>query len=50
MMGYAKRYFAIMAFLFGGLSVEVVKPLNCSLVTSSQPRNKRLKIRCSNGK
>lgn len=50
MMGYAKRYFAIMAFLFGGLSVEVVKPLNCSLMTSSQPRNTRLKIRFSNGK
>lgn len=50
MMAYAKRFFAIMAFLFGGLSVEVVKPVNCLLIASSQPRNTRLKIRCSNGK
>ncbi len=42
-MIYAKRLFAIMAFLCGGLSVEVVKPLHCSLMASSQPRNQRLK-------
>jgi hypothetical protein len=45
-----RRYLAIMAFLFGGLSVEVAKPLNCSLMQSSQPRLKRHKIRCRNGK
>jgi len=45
-----RHYLAIMAFLFGGLSVEIAKPLNCSLMESSQPRLKRHKIRCSNGK
>ncbi|RBA23739.1 hypothetical protein EV677_1801 [Herminiimonas fonticola] len=45
-----KRLFAIMAFLAGGISVELTKPLNCTLMESSQPRLKRHKIRCSNGK
>lgn len=39
-----KRLFAILAFLAGGISVEIVKPLNCSLITSSQPRIRRYKV------
>lgn len=45
-----RRLFAIMAFLFGGLSVEIVKPLNCSLMESSQPRLGRTKRKCNDGK
>jgi len=36
-----KRLFAIMAFLFGGMSVEITKPLHCTLVQSSAPRARR---------
>jgi hypothetical protein len=45
-----KRLFAIMAFLAGGISVEIAKPLNCSLMESSQPRIRRHKLRYSDGK
>jgi hypothetical protein len=49
-----KRFFAIIAFLAGGISVEIVKPLNCTLMESSQPRfqsrRRRHKLRFSNGK
>jgi hypothetical protein len=45
-----KRLFAIVALLAGGISVEIVKPLNCSLIASSQPRIRRHKVRYSNGK
>lgn len=44
-----RRFFAIMAFLAGGISVEIAKPLNCTLMESSQRRLKRHKIRCING-
>lgn len=45
-----RRFFAILAFLVGGISVEIAKPLNCTLMEASQPRLKRHKIRCRNGK
>ncbi len=38
-----KRLMAILAFLFGGLSVEVVKPVDCSLIESAQQRTRRIK-------
>lgn len=45
-----KRLFAIMAFLAGGIGVEIAKPLNCSLMESSAPRVRRDKLRYGNGK
>jgi hypothetical protein len=45
-----KRLFAIVAFLVGGMSVEIAKPLHCSLMQSSQPRIRRNKLRYSDGK
>jgi hypothetical protein len=45
-----KRLFAIMAFLAGGISVEIAKPLNCSLMESSQPHIRRHRLKCSDGK
>lgn len=49
-----KRFLAILAFLGGGISVEITKPLNCTLLESSQPRlqtgRRRLKLRFNNGK
>ena len=44
-----KRLFAIMAFLFGGMSVEITKPLHCTLMQSSQPRLRRDKLRGNDG-
>ncbi len=45
-----KRYLAIMAFLFGGFSVEVAKPLHCLLMQASQPHARTRKLRCGHGK
>ncbi|MDQ8033722.1 hypothetical protein [Bordetella genomosp. 1] len=36
-----KRLIAVMLLLFGGLSVEAVRPLQCELIASSQPRARR---------
>lgn len=44
------RLFAIMAFLAGGISVELAKPVNCLLITTSQTRGKRNTLRCDDGK
>lgn len=44
-----KRLFAIMAFLVSGISVEIAKPLHCTLIQSSGPRLRRDKLRDSNG-
>lgn len=45
-----KRLFAIMAFLAGGISVELARPVNCLLITTTQTRGKRNKLRCDDGK
>jgi hypothetical protein len=45
-----KRFFAIMAFLAGGISVEIAKPVNCLLITTTQMRGRRNKLRCDDGK
>ncbi|MFZ6645979.1 hypothetical protein ACO0LO_09690 [Undibacterium sp. TJN25] len=36
-----KRLFAILAFLAGGLSAELAKPVNCSLIHTSVSRIRR---------
>ena len=33
-----KRILATIALLIGGMSVEIVKPVQCSLICASQPR------------
>jgi hypothetical protein len=45
-----KRFFAILAFLAGGISVEIARPLNCTLMQSTQPRLRRHTLRCNDGK
>lgn len=45
-----KHFLAVMAFLAGGLSVEIAKPVNCLLITTTQPRAKRNKLRFDDGK
>jgi hypothetical protein len=45
-----KRVLAILAFLAGGISVEIANPLKCSLIASSQARIQRRRLRYSDGK
>jgi len=45
-----KRLLAIVAFLAGGISVEIAKPINCLLITTSQPQRNRNKLRFDDGK
>lgn len=45
-----KRFIATLAFLFGGITAEITKPLSCTLMASSQLRVRRPKLRYNNGK
>lgn len=40
-----RRLLAILAFLAGGISVELTTPVNCSLITATQPRKRRHTLR-----
>jgi len=39
-----KHLFAIIAFIAGGLSAELAKPINCSLIHAQVSRNRRRAI------
>lgn len=38
-----KRLFAILALLTGSICAEIAHPVNCNLITSSRPQNKKSK-------
>jgi hypothetical protein len=45
-----RKFLAILAFLAGGISVEIAKPINCLLITTTQPRARRNTLRSDDGK
>ncbi|MDB5795642.1 MAG: hypothetical protein JWR25_2021 [Noviherbaspirillum sp.] len=45
-----KRVFAVFAFLAGGISVEIVKPMKCSLIGISQVGMRATERRYGDGK
>lgn len=45
-----KRFLAIFAFLAGGIGTEIVKPLQCTLMTPVKTRLQSRKVRCPDGK
>jgi hypothetical protein len=45
-----KHLLAIMAFVAGGIGVEIAKPFNCLLITTSQACRARRTLRCDDGK
>jgi hypothetical protein len=36
-----KRALAVLAFLFGGFTTELLKPVNCNLICRSAPQQPR---------
>jgi hypothetical protein len=45
-----QRYLGITIFLFGAFSVEIIKPLNCSLAPPARMAYKKQGSRLNNGK